>query len=262
MWDTFKDLQPDPNDPLACVAQGNPVFPQIPTRNFVQDDGSTVGSGYCAGLNCQPEVTIPRCDCVSLGCYNLYVKAVYWEDEDGDTFPSCGDTIFQVEKSDPLNFCVTNEPHIYKLSPRTIDCSYKCTATSEPDSCATTGIFWNVLRIYGEDFGPARQKQTYDPAPNYWWKDEVRIGLAKWYVTNPLNGTRPSGAPNYIAMEYLRWSNTLIKAAIVLPDTASDRKVYVWVVTNIVRDASGAILSGDVSNALPLQLGTCDRVRP
>jgi hypothetical protein len=70
-------------------------------RNYVQDDGS----GGCA-----EEPTMMGCDQLSLDTYRLYVRAIYFGDEDGSGGLSCGDTIFQVVVSDPVSFELIEHP--------------------------------------------------------------------------------------------------------------------------------------------------------
>jgi hypothetical protein len=64
-------------------------------RNFVQDDGSH---------SCAEEPTIEVCRDLKPSVLAVYVKAVYFGDEDGTGDLSCGDIIFQVVTSDPAYF--------------------------------------------------------------------------------------------------------------------------------------------------------------
>jgi len=174
----------------------------VDKRNFVQDDGTPVPAGPCAGHVCQPEALIERCDCFALGTFHIYVKAIYYGDDDGSNSLTCGDNIFQVEKSDPVLFELTNEPFINKINPRQIQRSY----------ADGGGVHWNILRIYGANFGIAQGN------------GKIFIGTGAAYLADPFN---PGQAveQTYIAL----WSNTLIRFAVVLPPIADGMTLYVWV---------------------------------
>jgi hypothetical protein len=70
-------------------------------RNFVQDDGNS---------GCAEEPTMMGCDELAYGTYSVYVKAVYFGDEDASGGLSCGDTIYQVVVSDPMHFDLIEGP--------------------------------------------------------------------------------------------------------------------------------------------------------
>jgi hypothetical protein len=177
----------------------------VDKRNFVQDDGTAVPAGPCAGHVCLAEPLIERCDCFALGTFHIYVKAIYYGDDDGSDSLTCGDTIFQVEKSDPVLFELTNEPFINKINPRQIQRSY----------ADGGGVHWNILRIYGANFGV---QQT---------DGKVFIGTGAAYLSDPFVTLPATQAveQTYIAL----WSSTLIRAAVVLPPAANGRTLYVWV---------------------------------
>jgi hypothetical protein len=207
VWDWFEDQDDTCGWP-------NPPFGEL--RNFVQDDGSVVPSGVCAGHVCPDEPTIPRCDCLALGLSSIYIKAVFFGDEDSSGDLSCGDTIFQIEKSDPIYWELTNEPVIYKLNPRQIE---RWVPGVDPRN--------NHLKIYGLNFGPSQQAG-----------DEVRVGLESWYPDGPQVRVIPN--PSHL----IRWSSTLIRVAFgQLPAAADGRIVYVWVKKG-----------GEYSNALPVRV--------
>jgi hypothetical protein len=71
------------------------IHPETGHRNFVQDDlkGSTV-----------EEPTITACDALRPGTYAVYVKTIFFGDDDGSKGLSPEDTIFQVVVSDPAYF--------------------------------------------------------------------------------------------------------------------------------------------------------------
>jgi hypothetical protein len=77
-------------------------------RNFVQDDGSG---------GCTEELTIMGCSDLEAGTYWIYFKAIYFDDEDGSGGLNCGDTIFEVVVSDPIDFELTKLPSDSVLPP-------------------------------------------------------------------------------------------------------------------------------------------------
>ena len=81
------------------------IDPHTCERNFVQDDGS--GS-------CPDEPIITMCGEMEPGVYAVYVKTIYFGDEDGSGNLSCGDTHLVVT-SGPLHFELTDDPIIYKV---------------------------------------------------------------------------------------------------------------------------------------------------
>ena len=168
----------------------------IDGRNFVQDDGTSVPSGPCAGHVCPDEPAISKCFCLALGTYSAYIKAIYFGDEDGSGGLSCGDTIFQVAKSNPVYFELTNDPIIYKLNPKEIELDKR-------------------LKIYGLNFGPTQE-----------FGDEVRIGSKKQAASPELDLGR--------AVECVRmWSTTLIKVKMCeFPKRWEGKTKYVWVEKN------------------------------
>ena len=169
------------------------VDPNTGQRNFVRDDGSS---------SCPEEPMISRCEGLTLGLYSAYVKAIYFGDEDSSGGLSCGDTIFQVAKSDPVYFELTNEPIIYKLNPREIERSYV-------DGYGETHM--NVVRIFGHNFGPTQE-----------FGDEVRIGSVNQYLSDPFTLG--------FVQNKVQWASTLIKAAVVLPPSAEGKTGVLWVI--------------------------------
>jgi len=181
IWNTFKD---------GVDTCGEPVD----GRNFVQDDATPVPSGPCAGHVCPDEPTVYKCDCMALGTYSVYVKAIYFGDDDVSGDLTCGDIIFQVEKSDPVYFELTNKPAIYKLDPWKIERDKR-------------------LKIYGLNFGPYQED------------GEVRIGTLNQYNDNP-------STKGKVLSVVRSWSNTLIKVKVKVPLTWEGKKKWVWVVKN------------------------------
>lgn len=222
------------NKPLT--AGGNFCSEPQGERNFVRDRGVDVPAGKCrididpgVGIDyygCPNEPIIPRCDCLALGTFSVYVKAIYFGDEDGtatdlidndgdglvdegDEGLTCGDTILQVEKSDPVFFELTNEPFLNKLNPRSV--VYAAVAP------------YPLVKIYGLNFGPAQEDGV------------VRIGRYADAV-NPALGLGK-------LLSVRNWSNDFIKVKVKVPVTWKGTKKYIWVEK-----------AGKKSNALPLKI--------
>jgi len=142
------------------------IDPATGERNYVQDDGS----GACAN---EPTVT----DCTTMPTdmypYGVYLKVIYYKDEDSSSDLSCGDTIVQVETSHPYYFYLgENDPNIDNLRPRhqepTVPYLYMAQWLGQNlygDPNAITPPRWGKVALYGNYFGPER-------LPG----DEVRIG--------------------------------------------------------------------------------------
>lgn len=212
LWNFFED-EVDP-----CGENWwNPEMGQI--RNFVQDDGTL----FPCVTGCAEEVTIKRCECASLGDWSVYIKAVYYGDEDSSGDLSCGDTIFEVEKSDPVYFEFTGEPFINKVNPRRVEVR-QC---DMPDSDTYVRKFRRV-RLYGADFGDTPGQIYVGTLAQYnTWKDLVP-------------GNEKGRKQNRIK----QWEHTLIKFAFVYTCKAEGKRRYIWVVNNV----------GEVSNALRIKI--------
>jgi hypothetical protein len=128
VWNMFID------ESDACTGQ----------RNFVQDDASPVPctvdgvpdssppcDNDCAAYVC-PEEPDAACGSMDIGTYSVYLKAIYFGDEDRSGGLSCGDTIFHVATSDALSFQL--EPYIDQVTPKEI-------------------VRGDVLTIVGTNFG-------------------------------------------------------------------------------------------------------------
>jgi hypothetical protein len=173
-------------------------------RNFVRDRGDEDADGdiICNDSStnvydeCAAEPLIPRCDCLAIGVYSVYVKAIYFGDDDGDGKLSCGDTIFQVETSDPVQFELANAPVINNLNPNQI-----------VDQNVAP---FPLLRIYGGRFGPSKATD-----------DSVRIGSKE----DAISGTLSLGKE----LTEVLWSDTLIKVRFKAPDIWRGKTKCVWV---------------------------------
>lgn len=174
-------------------------------RNFVRDVGN---EGAPAGVTCDnaapiydecvAEPTIPRCDSLSLGTYAVYINAIYFGDDDASGDLSCGDTIFRVEMSHPKYFELTNNPYVYKLSPKQVVDTYVAP--------------FSLLKVYGGNFGPTKKAG-----------DAVRIGTKADAQSVTL------GLGTELANINL-WSNTLIMTRVrPCPNAWQGKTKYVWV---------------------------------
>lgn len=128
------------------------IDPSTGERNFVQDDGS--GS-------CPDEPTITKCSEIEPGVYAVYARTVYFGDEDSSGGLSCGDSIFEVEKTNPVHFELTDEPVIYALIPDSIP-------ASQPRSS-------QKVKIKGLNFGATQGSTSLHIGGKTWSADHPKI---------------------------------------------------------------------------------------
>jgi hypothetical protein len=174
-------------------------------RNFVRDIGDenadagiTCDNAAPAYDECAAEAVIPKCDSLALGTFDVYVKAIYFGDDDASGGLSCGDTIFNVETSDPVSFELTNDPYIMRLNPKQI--------------MDVNGAPYPLLKIFGGNFGLTKEAG-----------DSVRIGkkLAALSSTPGLGEEQT---------KVVLWSDTLIKVrAKQISDTLRSKTAWVWI---------------------------------
>jgi hypothetical protein len=169
-------------------------------RNFVRDDGSGC---------CPDEPKIDNCECLGLGVYQVYMKAIYYGDDDSSDSLTCGDTIFQVEKSDPVQFELVQAPFINKVKPNPTerfwneDCGGGCVMTHR-----------NIVKIIGYNFGPQQMSG-----------DEVYLGSMAQYDDN-CTGVNPN-AGKLQPVKF--WSATKIKIKLKAKDAWVGKTKYLWV---------------------------------
>jgi hypothetical protein len=174
-------------------------------RNFVQDTGAQNLCGNRSGGpgtytdECKAEPAMSGCSGLDIGIYSVYVKTIYFGDDDASGGLSCGDTIYQVETSDPVSFELTNDPYIYKLNPRQI-------VDNIPGSLKP------LLKIYGGNYGTTQEAG-----------DCVRIGTKA-----QANDLLTLGLGKEMKKIKI-WSDTLIKVRVNAPDTWRGKTRYVWV---------------------------------
>ncbi len=138
------------------------------------------------------EPTILWCDDLNLGTYSVYLKYIFYEDVDVSGGYTDGDTMFQVETSNPVTFELTNEPLIRANNPK--------------QASATTRV-----RVLGLNFGPTQTT------------GEVRVGTRAQYNSDPFNKGK---LQNRIKM----WSSTKIAFRLKVPATWSGKRRFVWVI--------------------------------
>jgi hypothetical protein len=205
LWNLFRDGgggNPPFGQPDECSI--DPITGQKRMeRNFVQDIGDENASSTITCDNASPvydecaaEPTIARCDCLSTGVFQIYVKAIYYGDDDLSGTLTCGDTIFEVEKSDPVQYELINSPVINKLNPKQI---------TDPVAAP-----FPLLKIYGANFNPTQTDGS------------VRISTK----ANCTSATLGLGVQlNNIKL----WSDTLIKVRVNAPNAWQGTTKYVWV---------------------------------
>jgi hypothetical protein len=88
----------------------------------------------------EPEITY--CGCLDEGTWSVYVKSIYYRDDNKNGYLDSCDFIYQIEVSDPAFYDLTLEPNIFKLNPW----------SSEPAG---------LLRIYGANFGTSKGTVHY-----------------------------------------------------------------------------------------------------
>ncbi|MDY6836837.1 MAG: hypothetical protein SWH78_02585 [Thermodesulfobacteriota bacterium] len=180
-------------------------------RNFVRDDGTAVPSGSCTGHICPEEPKVISCNGMALGTYEICVKAIYYGDDDGSGTLTCGDIVFHVDKSDPLDFELTNTPYINKVKPKESERWFEEDCTSAYPGCYV--MHKNKIKIIGGNFGP-----TQGPG------DEVRFGSLVHY-TKYCGGNTEKGELLPVSL----WSNTKIKVKLKVAAEWEGKSKYIWV---------------------------------
>lgn len=164
--------------------------------NFVQDNDPV--NSCSPSAQCLAEPLLGACTDMALGTYSIYVKAIYYYDDDSSNDLSCGDTIYQVETSDPVSFELTNEPFIYKLNPKQI-------VDANPPAALS------LLKVFGGNYGIVQDTGDCVRMGTKAEANNVALGLGK-------------------EMPKIKtWSNTLIKVRVTAPDSWRTKTKYVWV---------------------------------
>jgi hypothetical protein len=156
--------------------------------DFLRDTGESV-VGACEGL--------------TVGAYSVYFKYIFYSDDDSSGDYTAGDTVHQVETSNPVYFELTNDPWVTGVNPNAF----------------VTG---DRVKIIGLNFGPTQTT------------GDVYMGTKSQY--NPTNcygkdcfGGSPTGGKLQSNIKF--WSSTKIKVKIRFSQTQwAGKKRYVWVV--------------------------------
>jgi hypothetical protein len=181
-------------------------------QNFYEDQ-ERFGEGleYRNFIQEGDEPTIGYCDQMGLGVYNVYIRWIYFTDDDNSgvngTLPcsafTIGDSIYQVVTSDPLEFELNNTPVLFKTNPTDV-------VDGGPGARPR-------MLLYGLAFGPAQ------------------TGQAAVYAGSPTQYSTDTGR----LQQVLNWTNTRVKIKVSSPGTWPvpgsswiSKKRGVWVVNS------------------------------
>jgi hypothetical protein len=153
-------------------------------ENFIRDGG---------------EPLLKQCEGLALGTYSVYVRTIFYEDNDISNTYTTGDTINQVTVSDPQYFTIEDGMALYLVLPGQIERSHYCGTT----------LVNSIAKIYGWGFGPSQGN------------GKVFIGTGGMYTSD-----------TGLQLNRVVWSNLLIKAAIDVPAGAKGMSLYLWVDKN------------------------------
>jgi hypothetical protein len=161
----------------------NPTEVKFKFKTFFEDlDGDYIQD---AG---EPDILM--CSDLALGTYSVYIKYIFYLDDDTSVSYTEGDTITQIESSNAVTFELENTPYINQLNPKQLS-------------------KYRRLRILGINFGVTQTT------------GEVRVGTGNQYLT-PL-------AKGKLQTKVKLWSNTKIVVNFRVRDTWKGTKKWVWV---------------------------------
>ncbi|UCG80634.1 MAG: hypothetical protein JSV60_11925 [Desulfobacterales bacterium] len=167
----------------------NPNEVKFKFKTFFEDlDGDFIQDG--------DEPDILMCSDLALGTYSVYIKYIFYLDDDTSTSYTEGDTMTQVESSNPVSFELENTPYINQLNPKTIS-------------------KFRRLRILGINFGVTQTTGN------------VHVGTGNHY--NLMVGD-PLTAKGKIQSKVKLWSNTKVVVNFRVRDAWKGSKKWVWVV--------------------------------
>jgi hypothetical protein len=170
-----------------------------------------------------------------VGVYSVYIKYIFYGDDDSSGTYTNGDTMFQVETSNPVYFELTNDPYITGVNPKEY----------------TKG---DRVKVIGLNFGPTANDNgfVFIGSKNQYLGDCIDCECygnhcfrynaeADWDVLVPPSGT--GGKLQDPVKKVKMWSSTKIKVKATPPgfgkmSTGDTKKKYIWVVKD-----------GKVSNA-------------
>jgi len=151
------------------------------------------------------EPVVGACDGLTVGNYAVFIKYIFYSDEDDSGTYNSGDFIYQVETSNPVYFDLTNEPWVTGVNPKQF-------------------IKGDRVKIIGLNFGP--QQTT----------GQVFIGSKAQY--NAAGGCyfgscfdgSPTGGKLQDNVKF--WSSTKIKIKAKVNASWAGKTRYVWVTKN------------------------------
>ncbi len=142
------------------------------------------------------EPDILNCSDLALGTYSVYIKYVFYLDDDTSTSYTDGDTMTQVETSNPVTFELTNQPYINQLNPKQVS-------------------KFRRLRVIGINFGPTQTT------------GQVHVGTGNHYNLMLGDPATPKGK---IQDKVKLWSNTKVVVNLRVRNSWKGTKKQVWVV--------------------------------
>jgi hypothetical protein len=142
------------------------------------------------------EPTIINCSDMALGTYSVYIKYIFYLDDDTSSSYTDGDTMTQVETSNPVTFELENTPYINQLNPKQVS-------------------KFRRLRVIGQNFGVTQTTGN------------VYVGTANHY--NLMLGA-PLVDKGKIQEKVKLWSNTKVVVNFRVRNSWKGTKKNVWVV--------------------------------
>ncbi len=142
------------------------------------------------------EPSILQCSDLALGTYSVYIKYIFYIDDDTSSSYTDGDTMTQVETSNPVTFELTNQPYINQINPKQVS-------------------KFRRLRVIGQNFGVTQTT------------GEVHVGTANHYNLMVGDPATPKGK---IQAKVKLWSNTKVVVNFRVRNAWKGTKKNVWVV--------------------------------
>ncbi len=142
------------------------------------------------------EPSIINCSDMALGTYSVYIKYIFYLDDDTSASYTDGDTMTQVETSNPVTFELENTPYINQLNPKQVS-------------------KFRRLRVIGQNFGVTQTTGN------------VHVGTANHYNLMVATPTVDKGK---IQEKVKLWSNTKVTVNFRVRNSWKGTKKNVWVV--------------------------------
>jgi hypothetical protein len=145
------------------------------------------------------EAVQQACEDLNLGTYAVYIKYIYYKDDDASGDYSNNDTVYQVESSNLILYELTNDPSVFKTNPK-------------------SGVVKkDIVKIIGANFGPTQTTgQVYTGTMGQ--HDDASLTKGK------------------LQDNVRMWSDTMIKIKIKVPASYTPNKTrYLWVVKGGVK---------------------------